>query len=67
MRITTWNINSVRLRAPLAIQVLKILKPDVLCLQETKCPNELFPYEVFQADGIVVLVRYLFPAQMLLQ
>ena len=51
MRITTWNINSVRLRAPLAIQVLKILKPDVLCLQETKCPNELFPYEVFQEVG----------------
>lgn len=51
MRITTWNINSVRLRAPLATQVLKILKPDVLCLQETKCPNELFPYEVFQEVG----------------
>ena len=55
MRITTWNINSVRLRAPLAAKVLKILKPDVLCLQETKCPNELFPYEVFQEVGYCLL------------
>ena len=51
MKVTTWNINSVRLRASLAIQILKTIKPDVLCLQETKCPNELFPYQIFKDAG----------------
>ena len=34
MRIVTWNINSVRLRAPLLSQLVDALEPDVLCLQE---------------------------------
>lgn len=51
MRITTWNINSVRLRAPSAIRLLDKIKPDVLCLQETKCPDEFFPYETFHDAG----------------
>ena len=41
--ITTWNINSVRLRMPIVEQFLVRYKPDVLCLQETKCPNGEFP------------------------
>jgi len=53
MKIATWNINSVRLRAPLAARFLREHKPDVLCLQETKCPNDLFPTKVFEALGYV--------------
>ncbi len=34
--ITTWNINSVRLRMPIVEQFLVRYKPDILCLQETK-------------------------------
>ena len=34
MRVVTWNINSVRLRLPLVLQLLQDLAPDVLCLQE---------------------------------
>nr|WP_316656890.1 exodeoxyribonuclease III [uncultured Gellertiella sp.] len=49
--LTTWNINSVRLRMPIVEQFLQLRQPDVLCLQETKCPNELFPYEPFRALG----------------
>lgn len=49
--IATWNINSVRLRAPLVEKFLNENKPDVLCLQETKCPDELFPYDTFRALG----------------
>ena len=42
-RIVTWNINSVRLRLPIVLQLLEELQPDVLCLQEIKCTNEQFP------------------------
>ncbi|MGV8937696.1 MAG: exodeoxyribonuclease III [Allorhizobium sp.] len=43
--ITTWNINSVRLRMPIVEQFLVRYKPDVLCLQETKVQNDLFPLQ----------------------
>ena len=42
-RLATWNINSVRLRIGLVERVLKDHAPDVLCLQETKCPHGQFP------------------------
>jgi exodeoxyribonuclease-3 len=42
-KIATWNINSVRLRIDLVTRVLREHKPDVLCLQETKCPPGQFP------------------------
>ena len=43
MKIITWNINSVRLRLPLVLRLLAEQQPDVLCLQETKCPDDKFP------------------------
>lgn len=49
--IATWNINSVRLRMPLVEKFLGEYQPDILCLQETKCPNELFPFEPLRALG----------------
>ncbi|YBV96070.1 exodeoxyribonuclease III [Phyllobacteriaceae bacterium JZ32] len=49
--IATWNINSVRLRLPLVEQFLRDYQPDVLCLQETKCPDDLFPHKAFRALG----------------
>lgn len=49
--IATWNINSVRLRCGLVERLLAEKAPDVLCLQETKCPNELFPEDAFRALG----------------
>jgi exodeoxyribonuclease-3 len=51
LRIVTWNINSVRLRAPLLRAVVESLRPDVVCLQETKCPDGLFPAEAARAAG----------------
>jgi exodeoxyribonuclease-3 len=51
MKIATWNINSVRLRLPLVLRLLQEQQPDVLCLQETKCPDEHFPNEAFAALG----------------
>jgi len=42
-RIATWNINSLRLRLPLLERLRDALNPDVICLQETKVPDEAFP------------------------
>jgi exodeoxyribonuclease III len=53
MRIATWNINSVRLRLELVLAFLEEYAPDVLCLQETKCPDEFFPAAAFAERGYV--------------
>ncbi|MGI9463857.1 MAG: exodeoxyribonuclease III [Aestuariivirgaceae bacterium] len=50
-KIATWNINSVRLRAELVVRFLKQFQPDVLCLQETKCPEGQFPSSTFARAG----------------
>ena len=49
--VTTWNINSVRLRIDLVAKFLKWARPDVLCLQETKCPDDAFPLKRFKRLG----------------
>ena len=51
MKITTWNINSVRLRMPLVARFLQAHAPDVICLQETKCRDAEFPSADFRALG----------------
>ena len=43
MKIVTWNINSVRIRLDSIKRLAEILDPDVICLQETKVVDELFP------------------------
>jgi len=49
--VATWNINSIRLRIDLVIRYLANHRPDVLCLQETKCPDANFPHSAFKAAG----------------
>jgi exodeoxyribonuclease-3 len=49
--LATWNINSVRLRLEQVLRVLAEEQPDVLCLQETKCPDPLFPKSAFEKAG----------------
>src|ERR1043166_9323912 len=51
LKFTTWNINSVRLRINLVARFLKATRPDVLCLQETKCIDDAFPLKRFQRLG----------------
>ena len=51
LTLVTWNINSVRLRIDLVKRLVGELKPDVLCLQETKTPDEFFPREAAAALG----------------
>ena len=45
LRVATWNINSLRLRLGLLRDLVAALDPDVICLQETKVPDDLFPAE----------------------
>lgn len=49
--LATWNINSVRLREGLVLQLLKAEAPDVLCLQECKSPVDKIPMAGFAALG----------------
>lgn len=51
LRIATWNINSVRRRLGLLTQFLEEVRPDLLCLQETKCPDDRFPLKAFRELG----------------
>ena len=51
IKIATWNINSVRLRIDLVTKFLAAYEPDILCLQETKVVDELFPGEGLRALG----------------
>src|SRR5258708_8196549 len=49
--VSTWNINSVRFRIDLVSRFIKAERPDVLCLQETKCPDDKFPLKRFARLG----------------
>ena len=52
IRLLSWNINSVRLRISALKKVVKKFKPNIVCLQETKCPNELFPFNDIEKLGL---------------
>lgn len=51
MRIATWNVNSLNVRLPRVEEWLVDVRPDVLCLQETKMADEAFPTMAFTALG----------------
>lgn len=49
--ITTWNINSVRVRLDLIARYLEHIMPDIICLQETKVIDAKFPSDFFTQYG----------------
>src|SRR2546430_416927 len=51
MRIVSWNINSLRKRQDRLFEWLEGTHPDVVCLQETKCPDEQFPALALRSAG----------------
>jgi len=51
MKIATYNVNSIRIRLDTIIAWLDKHKPDVLCIQETKCQDEMFPALVLASTG----------------
>ena len=54
--LATWNINLVRLREPIVLQLLQDEAPDILCLQECKSPVELIPTKGFAELGYTHMV-----------
>ena len=53
LRITTWNANSVRRRERALRRIAAEIRPDVLCLQETKVEDDKFPHELAAELGYV--------------
>jgi exodeoxyribonuclease III len=51
MRVASWNVNSVRTRLDQVLAWLQQEQPEVLCLQETKVDDPLFPHQAFAELG----------------
>lgn len=51
MRIATYNVNGVNGRLPVLLKWLEETKPDVVCLQELKAPQEKFPEQAILDAG----------------
>ncbi len=51
LRVATWNVNSVRARLPRLLPWLEETRPEVVCLQETKVIDDLFPREPIEELG----------------
>lgn len=71
MKIATYNINGINGRLPVLLRWLAEAKPDVVCLQELKAPDNKFPhrtlmdqgyYAIWQGqqswNGVAILSRY---------
>ncbi len=56
MIVATWNVNSVRSRLERVAGWTEQARPDVLCLQEIKTTDDLFPLETFAEMGYHVEV-----------
>jgi exodeoxyribonuclease-3 len=57
MLIATWNVNSIKQRLDNLISWLRERRPDIVCLQETKCVDQAFPREPIEAEGYNVAVH----------
>jgi exodeoxyribonuclease III len=51
LKLATWNVNSVRARLERVQVWLQERQPDVLCLQELKVEEKLFPAGLFEEAG----------------
>ena len=51
MNVATWNVNSVRSRLDRVLGWTARVLPDVLCMQETKTTDDLFPVAAIEELG----------------
>jgi exodeoxyribonuclease-3 len=51
MKIATYNVNGISSRLPRLLEWLERESPDIVCLQELKCPDEGFPILPIRAAG----------------
>jgi exodeoxyribonuclease III len=57
VKIITWNVNSIRTRLERVLGVLERHQPDLLCLQETKVTDDIFPHEALAEAGYQAVVH----------
>ncbi|MBI2778995.1 MAG: exodeoxyribonuclease III [Gammaproteobacteria bacterium] len=55
MKISTWNVNSLRVRLPQVLDWITTEQPDILALQETKLEDKNFPVAEIEAAGYQVI------------
>lgn len=56
IKISSFNVNSIKARLPNLLAWLKMSNPDVVCLQELKCLEENFPFEELLDAGYNAVV-----------
>jgi exodeoxyribonuclease III len=57
MRLATWNVNSIVARLPRLLAWLDDVKPDLVCLQETKIADNAFPEKDMAERGYATAVH----------
>jgi len=57
MKIAAWNVNSIRSRLDRLLAWLVKMEPDVVCLQEVKATDDVFPYEPIREAGYYAAVH----------
>lgn len=51
MKLVAWNVNSLKVRLPQLLDFLATRSPDVVCLQETKLTDDVFPVADLETAG----------------
>jgi exodeoxyribonuclease-3 len=51
VKIATYNVNGINGRLPVLLRWLELARPDVVCLQELKAPQERFPEAAIREAG----------------
>jgi len=51
LKIISWNVNGIRARMPRIAEMLRRERPDMVCLQETRCPFRHFPHQRLEQLG----------------
>ncbi len=57
-KLTTWNVNSVRIRLELLKKLVAEVSPDIVCLQEVKAKEDDFPFEAVKELGFPYIALY---------
>lgn len=53
LRVASWNVNGIRPRLPIMERWIQNISPDILCIQEIRCPEKSFPAEDIKRMGYV--------------
>lgn len=51
MKVVTWNVNGIRAREAQVLDLVKLERPDILCLQEVKASPEQVPRSLCELEG----------------